>query len=165
MWNLLYLPIAILASVSCSSIGRGSPVCLDGAVKDSDLASGELLLNDTDVFKVPLADQKTIETSFRQSPVHFAGNALMERYGLKHEPHWTWIAVKSVGFFGRNSHEAEYNFIHSDMVQASYYPASKKIVVFTSIPRPARGKLFEFWVLVHVPQDVREAKVECGEFE
>jgi hypothetical protein len=139
--------------------------CFRGSIGEEDLSQGELLLNDEDLVKVRLSDQQAMSLR-SEGKSHFpASREDLSKYQLREESNWHWTVAVAGGLFGRTFEDAQENFQNNAPVYASYYPSTKKVVVFSNLPSAEGDQAFGFFVFVHVPNEARIITYDCGAFE
>ena len=162
-WVLLHA----VTIAACSTQDRSGALvsCGRGSLNEADFARGEVLLPEHDVVKVSLADQEGM-TARSDGRLFFpASDSDVLSYSLKRTGGHEWFVALTGGLAGREYRTAQRNFYDNVPVNATYYPATKKLSVWTTVPHVEGSKAFPLWVFVRAPDDVSEIRYDCGAFD
>ena len=139
--------------------------CFQGNVDESDLANGEMLLNENDVVKIHLDDQEAIRRRISSSAEAVPTEREIAEYGLAREEGWRWVISTAGGLFGRDENEARVYFAEHAEINASYYPATKMVIVSSLIPEYTGSAPYGFLVFVRIPNGVVSISYDCASFK
>ena len=165
--RLALLPLTALAATACASASPDqlSVTCPNGSLEESDLTRGEQRLPDNAVVKIKVADQHdmTVRSDGRR---FFPATAEdLSRYNLATQSDQTWFVALAGGVVGPTFDQAQANFYAHVPIYAFFYPATRKLVVSTTMPHVQGNKAFPFWIFLRAPNEVTTITYDCGTFD
>lgn len=166
MKYIIVLIGTLLLSAACQSSADsiGKPACPRGAVLDEDVLNGEQRLGREKLIRINLVDQDSIKSLGRGKQYSYPKPAMVEKYNLKNRQGFKWISAPARGFFGIDRDDADKNYEHNTGIEATYFPATKKVVISVMTPDAVGNETFEYWVFVQVPEHFSIVTYDCGTF-
>lgn len=167
MKALLFKALAVcLVLASCVQEDEDADIadCAQGSLSEFDLSGDENPLTEGAIIKISMSDQERIDEVADGRDSFRLDREYVDPLGLADADGEAWIASRAYGFFGSDPEESAENFFNYVDVLATYYPYSKKIVVFTSVPYFDGANVSSFWIFLRVPEDMRSVVFECSQF-
>lgn len=161
----LLLTMFVGAVSATSSTAPFAIKCPTGSLIDSDLAQGERLLPESDVVKVRIADQQGMFVRSHGRLSFPASKQDRKRYGLRPQTQRRWKIAITGGLVASDLRSAQAAFYENVPIHATYYPATRKLVVFTIVPHNPEARAFPFWVFVRAPKNTGSIAYDCSTFD